>query len=436
MSAICLWMVASATWAGTLAMSWKTDKEPVAYQPGETMRFMIQLLEDGQPLAGKTLKWRRTGDDGATTTGQAVSSATEPVEFTTSTNQPGFVRIEVEVFNPDDSPMKSANGEALKFEGGAGAQPEKLLGSPEPADFDAFWERQKARLAEVPMKAELKEIAEARPGFKIYDVKVACAGGRPMTGYLAVPDGAKEKSLAAQVIFHGYGVSGAAIQTSPGRIVLDVGAHGIENGRDDAYYKSLEEGELKAYGFNNQENAKPETTYANGVVLRVMRALQYIKSRPEWNGRELMVNGPSQGGFHAIAAAALDPEVTRCEALKPWFCDLGGIKQGRLRGWRPDNAEGLAYYDTATLGKRIRCETYLLTALGDYVCPPSGVMVLYNQIKSTNKMIEIKQGETHGWDSAPNSRNQTLRPQPAAIPTSPGPQGTRNFHSHLIRAPA
>jgi cephalosporin-C deacetylase len=400
---------ASAACAGTIAMSWTTDQEPVAYQPGETMRLMIQLLEDGQPLAGKTLKWRRTGDDGAIATGQAVSSATQPVEVTTSASQPGFVKIEVEVFNPDDSAMKGANGEALKFEGGAGSQPEKLAGTPEPADFDAFWEQQKARLAEVPMTAELKEIAEARPGFRIYDVKVACAGKRPMTAYLAVPDGAKEKSLAAQVIFHGYGVSGAAIQTAPGRIVLDVGAHGLENGREDAYYKTLEEGELKGYGLNNEENAKPETAYFNGMLLRVMRALQYVKSRPEWNGRELIVTGPSQGGFQAIAAAALDADVTRCEALKPWCCDLSGIKQGRLRGWRPDDADGLAYYDTATLGKRIQCETSLLTALGDYVCPPSGVMLLYYNLKSTNKMIEIKQGETHGWDSAPNSRNQILR---------------------------
>lgn len=409
MSAIFLFQAATAAWAGGIAMSWTTDKEPVAYQPGETMRFLIQLLEEGQPLAGKILKWRRTGDDGVTTSGQEVSSLTHPVEITTSASQPGFVHIEVEVFNADNSAMKTTHGEALKFEGGAGVQPEKLVGTTEPTDFDAFWEKQKALLAKVPMTVELKEVVGARPGFKVYDVKVACAGKRPMTAYLAIPDGATEKSLPAQVIFHGYGVSGAAIKTESGRIVLDVGAHGLDNGREDAYYKAFEEGELKQYGMNNEENSKPETAYFNGALLRVMRALQYVKSRPEWNGRDLIVTGPSQGGFHAIAAAALDSDVTRCEALKPWCCDLAGITQGRLRGWRPDDAEGLAYYDTATMGKRVRCEVSLLAALGDYVCPPSGVMVLYNNIKSTNKTIEIKQGEAHGWDSAPNSRNQTLR---------------------------
>lgn len=404
-------MASSFAFAGVITMSWKTDKEPVSYQPGDTMHCIIQLLDDGQPLAGKTLQWRRSGDDGVIATGHAVSSANQPVVIITSIKQPGFVRLEVDVLEPDGSPMKAPNGEALRFEGGAAAHPEKLLGSTEPADFDAFWGRQKARLAEVPMTAELKEIADARPGFQIYDVKVACAGKRPLTAYLAIPNGCREKSLPAQVMFHGYGVSGATIQTSPDCIVLDVGAHGLENGHEDSYYKSLEEGELKHYGFNNEENAQPETAYFNGVLLRVMRALQYIKTRPEWNGHDLIVSGPSQGAFQAIAAAALDPDVTRCEALKPWCCDLTGSQQGRLRGWRPDDAAGLAYYDTTSFGKRIKCETYLLTGLGDDVCPPSGVMLLYLHLQSPNKTIEIKQGENHGWETAPQSRHQTLRQQ-------------------------
>ena len=54
----------TASMAGTFSLNWSTDKEPVSYRPGEPMTFKIQLVEDGQPLAGKSLKWVRTGDDG------------------------------------------------------------------------------------------------------------------------------------------------------------------------------------------------------------------------------------------------------------------------------------------------------------------------------------------------------------------------------------
>jgi len=399
-------LVAASSWAGTVSLDGSTDKEPVAYQPDEKMTFTLQLLEDGRPLAGKILKWTRTGDDGQTAKGEAVSAAASPVQLSTSSGKPGFVRLEVAVFNADGSPLKDAKGADVKFEGGAGVQPEKLQGFPEPADFDAFWQRQKARLAEVPVKAALTEVASKRPAFATYDVKVDCAGGKPVSGYLTLPKDAKPKSLRAQVSFRGYSVCGADPEYQDGALVFQINAHGIENGREPEYYKALAEGELKGYGFHDAENAKPETAYFNGMMLRVMRALEYVKTRPEWNGRELVASGGSQGGLQAVTAAALDRDVTRCGAYKPWCCDLDGVKLGRLRGWRPNVADGLGYYDTATMGKRVTCETFINAGLGDYVCPPSGVAVLYNNVKGP-KTIEFIQGSTHGYNP-PNPKKQVL----------------------------
>jgi hypothetical protein len=64
--------------AGTLAVDWSTDKEPVSYLPGETMTFQVQLVLDGRPMAGKTLRWVREGDDRKTATGEAKTSESEP----------------------------------------------------------------------------------------------------------------------------------------------------------------------------------------------------------------------------------------------------------------------------------------------------------------------------------------------------------------------
>ncbi|MFA5203792.1 MAG: acetylxylan esterase [Lentisphaeria bacterium] len=380
------------------------------------MAFALQLLEDGRPLTGKRLQWRRFGDDQQTDRGEAISSAAQPLRITISIDRPGFVRLEIAIFNHDGSPLLDAAGKPVKFAGGAGVEPEKLEGTPEPADFDAFWRTQKARLAKVPMTAVLKEVPAPDPQFQLFDVRVGCAGGKPVSGYLAVPKGAQPKSLPAQVSFHGYGVGSAKAQCHrPGRLVFDFNTHGIDNGREPNYYQVLKDGELKGYAFQKNGNAKPETAYFNGMMLRAMRALAFIKSRPEWDGRTLIVSGGSQGGFLALSAAALDPAVTECTVTKPWCCDLGGITVGRLRGWRPDWAGGLGYYDPVNQAKRITCKTVVAAGLGDAVCPPSGLSVLYNHLKGP-KTIEYIQGSTHGYDP-PRPQRQTIT---ANLPAAAG----------------
>jgi len=49
--------------------------------------------------------------------------------------------------------------------------------------------------------------------------------------------------------------------------------------------------------FHSEENAKPETAYFGGMAWRVVRAIEYLKSLPEWNGRDLTVRGGSQGAL-------------------------------------------------------------------------------------------------------------------------------------------
>ena len=78
----------------------------------------------------------------------------------------------------------------------------------------------------------------------------------------------------------------------------------------------------------------------------------------------------------------------------------------RLRGWRPEFTDALGYYDPVNMAKRIHCKTSITSGLGDYVCPPSGLSVLYNNIKAP-KTIQYIQGSTHGYNP-PKPKTQTL----------------------------
>lgn len=394
-----------------------TEKNVAIYDSGEVMEFTLRVLDGDQPVAGKKIQWSRNGDDGKSETGEGVAGEAG-LKITTSMDTPGFVRIQARAFDEEDGPLQGPTGGwggskigDIFFDGGACVQPELLQATEEPEDFDTFWGSMRSALNEVPIRAERKELQSGNPDVKLYAVTIACAGPKAVTGYLTVPSGAEPETLPGIVRFHGYGIRKHNPPTSFNfeAIELNVNAHGQPLGDDDDVFKKLQE-ELKGYGFENAKNADREKTYYYGMALRVMRALQYVKSLPEWNGTDLQSNGGSQGGLQGLWGAGLDPDVTSSSIWSPWCCDLGGIHTGRMRGWRPDYTEALRYYDPVFHAKRIQCKVHLVANYGDYTCPPSGVWVVYNNIPSDNKSMEVKQGCTHSY-TMKNYRRYILSPQ-------------------------
>ena len=302
---------------------------------------------------------------------------------------------------------KSTRKRNIAYYAGTAVDPEALTDCGEPKDFDEFWTRQKKRLAAVPFreKVGLKKLKTVN-GVDIYAVSIPCAGPRPVTGYLSIPANARAKSLPAVISFHGYGTS---IHRAPtwgdrSRLHFNINAHGQELGRDAAYYKRFFDGISSngySYAFDPEQNSNPETAFFNGMVLRVLRAMEYLKSRPEWNGKDLVAEGGSQGGLQTMWAAALDPDVTVARPGITWCCDLAGTqKKHRLSGgWRIKYVPALDYYDPVFMAKRIINARVEITraGLGDYTCPPSGLAISYNNIASPNKSIKWVQGRDHGF---------------------------------------
>lgn len=396
--------------AGEFSLRGRTDKEVAVYAPGEPMVFTFQVLEDGQPVAGKKLVWTRSGDDGLTESGEGVAGL-EGLRVTTRLDQPGFVRIKVLAFNRDGSKVEGLVGGwgppktgQIFFEGGACVEPDTLRPMEEPEDFDAFWKAMVAKGESVPMKVERRELDSPNPKVKLYAVTVSCAGARPLTGYLTIPANAKPGTLGVICRFHGYGVRKHRPPTwlNEWSIVFDVNAHGLELEREDAYYDQLKK-DLSGYTFDAEENADRETTYFHDMSLRVLRTLQFVKSLPEWNGKDLQFNGGSQGGLQALWGAGLDPDISSIDIWSPWCCDLGGVNKGRLKGWRPEYTPALAYYDPVYHARRIRPGTkvHLIANFGDYTCPPSGVWIVYNGIPHANKSMTVNQGTTHTFTPKP-----------------------------------
>jgi len=109
---------------GTLSLDWSTDKEPVSYRSGDPMQFKLRPLDDANRVSGNPIKSLRPGDDGPTAQGEAVTATTTPLAITSSIKQPGFVLLEITIFNEEGPPAKTASGVPVKFDGVAGADPE------------------------------------------------------------------------------------------------------------------------------------------------------------------------------------------------------------------------------------------------------------------------------------------------------------------------
>ncbi len=389
---------------GKVLLRGRMEGNAVAVKQGEDVTFELSVENAGEePNVPYFICWERKGDDGITSNGKEQWKGS-PLFIVTSMDKPGFVRITASIQDADGKELK---GDKAHFWGGFGVDIENIPNPEEPKDFDRFWEEQKARLNEVPLVADMKKVSKEGNPVDVYAVTVACTAPLPVTGYLAIPAGAENGSLPIHVIYFGYGVS-AHRPPNPNNakaIFFWVNAHGYELDREDQYYRDFHswisdhvDGKSIGYAFSPHENQNPRTCYFNGMTQRLMRSLQFVKTLPQWNGKDLIVEGGSQGGLQTIWAASLDHDVTLARPGIPWGCDFEGELLERLQGgWRIHFAPGLRYYDCIFHARRIKCRVDVTRAgLGDYVCPPSGVALMFNNLNCP-KTIRWVQGSTHGY---------------------------------------
>lgn len=293
---------------------------------------------------------------------------------------------------------------------GAVVAPEEFTpGFDEPEDFMEYWNTQISALRKAKIKASLRpaELPEGDEGYKAYALEVSMPEGKPVRGYLVMPEGAAEKSLPIVIYTHGAGVhkpgNRAHVKTAlkhakmgNGAISLDINAHGFPDDMPDEYYKDLNRGELKNYP------RRPLTTrdeyYFRFMYLRLVRAMDYLCSLPEWDGERAAVLGESQGGLQSAVLACLDQRIKLAILTCPAHTDLAGPKQGRKSSWPGiyDIAEKstphliddiLPYFDGANFLRHVHAKLIVEVGLSDMTSPPACVYAGYNVCPSLNKTM-------------------------------------------------
>jgi cephalosporin-C deacetylase len=362
-----------------------TDRLEAIYEVGETVRFNLEVTEQGKSLPSGKVLCSLSKDGVEPKREETVEIKDGRASITGTLDEPGFLLVRFTLPGQKNFTLAGAAFSPLKI------QPSM----PVPDDFDTFWSAQKAALAKVEMKSTLTPVNSKLPTVEAFDAQITCLGA-PVSGYYGRPKEAKAKSYPAILFVHGAGVGGSSLGILPwaeregGMLAMDINAHGLPNGMPQAFYDEQAAGALNAYRYQGRDDR--ETNYFKGMFLRVIRALDFLTAQPEWDGKTLIVYGSSQGGFQAFAAAGLDKRVTFFCAGVPAGCDHTGSVVGRINGWpklvthiegKPVEAElqTARYFDNVNFAARAKCRGAAITVgFIDTVCPPTSVYAAYNAL--------------------------------------------------------
>lgn len=367
-----------------------TDKNPVSYTLGEEIVFTVFARQDGKNINCERVKWKIFGDDGVNMDGIADITEEKPLTVKHTLKRAGFVRLNCVAIDQDGNEIEGFD----PLDASAGANVLDLTYSDTvPEDFNEYWAEIEKIVANFETEVLYLKEKDGREGYKVYEVRIKTPSGRPASGHVTIP--LKDGKFPIRISFLGYGLHAAGCEYDENMICGNFNAHGFENDAWDQIEKNYGK-ELSMYGFNNEENASKMTTYFRNMMIRNLIALKYLKTLPEWNGKDILSVGGSQGALQAITVAAHDSDVTEVIAYKPWLCDLNSVNKGYIRGWRPDFAEGLRYFDTVAQGMQLKCPISFEFYLGDDCCPPKTVMALYNSVKS-DKKVKFVQSARHSY---------------------------------------
>jgi cephalosporin-C deacetylase len=385
--------------SGGVTLSIVPEHEDGIYAAGETVRFLITGKRGDKPLAGE-VAYELQLNAAKKLKAAKITLKDGRAAITWQLKEPGCLIATVTI--PDGNKPITAKV-------GAVVDPFKIQQSLAiPDDFDAFWAGQKRKLAEIPMNAKLTPVESQKvnygPEIECFDVQLDCLGDKPASGYFGRPKGAKPKSLPALLSVHSAGIRGGSIRGASygarrNMLTFNLNAHGLPNGKPAEFYAALRDGEL--LGYANKGMDSPETFYFKGMYLRIVRAIDFLTSQPEWDGKTVIVRGSSQGGGQALVAAGIDPRVTELSAGVPAFCDTTAALLDRKPGWpgtrtkKPGQIKTLQYFDACNFASRSRAKATVIVGLIDTTCPPVGILAAYNQLKG-EKSITILPFRGHG----------------------------------------
>ncbi len=377
----------------------RPDHADWLYRTGEKATVEVQLYRYGVPQDGVVVEYE-LGDElrpadasGRVTLKNGV--ATIPVG---TRKHPGF---------RDCRLTATFGGKSYRHHVKVGFSPDRIEpATAMPADFEAFWTAGKAALAEFPLQYTKERVAKyCTDKVECYLVKLSLnKQGQSIYGYLFLPKGAQPGSCPAVLCPPGAGIKTIKeplrhkYYAEAGCIRFEFEIHGLHPDLPEERFRELSaafNGRENGYLTNNLDDR--DNYYMKRVYLACVRAVDLLTSLPEWDGRNVIAQGGSQGGALALVAAGLDGRVTACVANHPALSDMARFKLGEADGYphfsrmqgmdTPEKLRTMAYYDVVNFARRIRVPVRMTWGYNDDTCPPTTSYAVYNVLQGPKEAL-------------------------------------------------
>lgn len=370
------------------------------YDVGEQAEFSISVLRNNIPLKDVAVDFKIETDPGYREI-QISNEGRKPLKNgrvtlkTKKIKTAGFLRCTASV---------EVDGKTYSSYTTVGFSPDKIKPTTSlPEDFEAFWDKGKADLAEVPINPVLTLMPErCTDKVNVYHVQIDNIHGK-IFGVLCVPK--KEGKYPAILNVPGAGIRpyyGRVDQAEEGFVSFTIGIHGIPVNLEQSVYSNLMEGALRSYWTTNLDDK--DNAYFRRVYLGCVRAVDFIEGLDSFDGETIAVTGGSQGGALSIITASLDDRIDYLAAFYPALSDLTGFLHDRAGGWpqmftedytnKSEKIEVSKYFDVVNFARFVKVKGWYSWGYNDNVCPPASMYSAYNLL-SAEKELHIFQESQH-----------------------------------------
>lgn len=293
----------------------------------------------------------------------------------------------------------------------------------EPKDFWQFWQHN-LQEAKKFLLSYTKEYVKEMSNSKVdaWRLKIELDRERhSFYAYLLMPKGAKPGSCPVVLTPPGAGVKPIRDATTRRfypengfiRMALDI--HGISPTLSEEVFA-----EIRA-AFDNKGNAylrqgleDRNLYYMKHVYLGLIKAVDVLTELPEWDGRNVVMQGGSQGGALALIGTALDERVTLCVANHPALSDMAAGAANLTSGYPHFTKESgayseacmktLPYYDVVNFARHIKVPVYMTWGYNDNTCPPTTSYAVWNVLTCPKEKLLTPINEH--WTSDATDRGQ------------------------------
>jgi cephalosporin-C deacetylase-like acetyl esterase len=351
------------------------------YRLGEKAGWSVSVAKDA-PAAKYTYEIKKNNFDTIKTGTLDFSGGAATIE--TSLQEPAMLYVTV---NAEGAPPSAA------VHLGAAIAPTQLKPSqPKPPDFDAFWMNKLEYLSITPMRPVIDPVKTEQPGVELSTVQLDSYGTR-VHGYLAKP--IKLGKFPAIIIYQYAGVYALQPKTvtdraAEGWLAFDVDSHDMLPNQSAGVPPNYQ-----VMGDTNRE-----MSYFLFMYLRDARAVDYICSRPDWDGQTLVVMGTSMGGQQSLVAASIRAQqVTAVIVNEPSGADMDGELHGRQSGYPnlpsrdPRVMATAPYFDVVNFTSSIKAPVLAAMGFIDTTAPPAGIWTAIDQIPGPKEAVPMVESD-------------------------------------------